>query len=69
MNAFAAACYRDLTCGAGAVLISAILCAAFLQSTSEPPGAPTQVKHLFALHKAVPTHGWFGQPHPAVLVD
>jgi hypothetical protein len=69
MNAIVAACTRDVTCGAGAVLITAILCAAFLQSTSVAPGVPTPAKPLFALHASGPAHPWFGQPHPAVLVD
>ena len=69
MNAFVAACYRDVTCGAGSMLITAILIAAFLQSTSVAPGVPTQIKQLLALHAGSPSHGWFGQPHPAVLVD
>jgi hypothetical protein len=69
MNAFLAACYRDVTCGLGSMLITAILIAAFVQSTAVAPGAPTQVKHLVALHPASASHGWFGKPHPAVLVD
>ena len=69
MNAIAAACIRDVTCGAGAVLITSILSAAFVQSTALAPGAPAPVKHLFAHHAPAPTPAWFGQPHPAVLVD
>ena len=69
MNAIVAACTRDVTCGAGAVLITGILCAAFLHSTAVAPGARTQDKPLFALHAPGPAHAWFGQPHPAVLVD
>jgi len=56
MNTFTSMLYRDITCGATAVLITLVLSVTFVQSTSLPPGA----------------HGWptvFGQPEPAVLVD
>jgi len=36
MNTFASTLYRDFTCGAAAVLITLILSAAFVQSTSVP---------------------------------
>jgi hypothetical protein len=66
MNTFVSAFYRDLTCGAGAVLITLILSAAFVQSTSVAPGTHSDRPHVLALQS---THGWFGQPEPAVLVD
>jgi hypothetical protein len=69
MNAIVAACTRDVICGAGAVLITAALCAAFVQSSSVVPGTPAPAKPLFARHAPGPAPAWFGQPHPAVLVD
>ncbi len=66
MNAILPALYRDVTCAAAAVLITLMLSAAFLVSTAEAPGTRTEGGHLFARQA---THGWFGQPEPAVLVD
>jgi len=66
MNAFFSALYRNVTCAAGAVLITVMLSAAFLQSTAEAPGTRAGSGHVFVLQT---THGWFGQPEPAVLVD
>jgi hypothetical protein len=65
MNTFVSTLYRDLTCGAAAILITLVLSAAFVQSTSVAPGQAGTVRVL-ALQT---THGWFGQPEPAVLVD
>jgi hypothetical protein len=66
MNTFVSALYRDLTCGAAAVVITVILSAAFVQSTSVAPGTHSDGARVLALQS---THGWFGQPEPAVLVD
>jgi hypothetical protein len=65
MNTFVSALYRDLTCGAAAILITLGLSAAFVQSTSVAPGQAASARVL-ALQT---THDWFGQPEPAVLVD
>ena len=67
MNAFAAKLYRDLTCGAAATLITLVLGLAFVQSTSAAPGTPA--RPVLATLSLQTTHGWFGQPEPAVLVD
>ena len=66
MNTFVSALYRDLTCGAAAILITLVLGAAFVQSTSVAPGTHAGTARVLALQT---THGWFGQPEPAVLVD
>jgi hypothetical protein len=66
MNTFVSALYRDVTCGAAAILITLVLGAAFVQSTSLAPGAHAGTARVLALQT---THGWFGQPEPAVLVD
>ena len=66
MNTTVATLYRDVTCGAAAALITLILSAAFVQSTSVPPGMHAATTHFVALQ---PMHAWFGQPEPAVLVD
>jgi len=65
MNAFVSEFYRDAACGAGAVLITLVLSAAFVQATSAAPGTHRNSGHVLAQS----THGWFGQPEPAVLVD
>jgi len=66
MNPFVSTVYRDVTCAAAAVLITLLLSAAFVQSTSVAPGSRPEARHAFALRSAP---GWFGQPEPAVLVD
>ena len=66
MNTFVSALYRDLTCGAAAILITLVFGAAFVQSTSVAPGTHAGTAGVLALQT---THGWFGQPEPAVLVD
>ena len=66
MNPFVSTVYRDVTCGAAAVLITLLLSAAFVQSTSVAPGTRPEARHVLALHS---DHAWFGQPEPAVLVD
>ncbi len=66
MNTFANGLYRDLSCAAAAVLITWALGAAFVESTAAAPGTRTEGTHVLALQS---THGWFGQPEPAVLVD
>jgi hypothetical protein len=58
--------YRDLTCGAGAALITLLLSVTFVQSTALPPGAHRWPVVFVAVQ---PEHAWFGQPEPAVLVD
>jgi hypothetical protein len=65
MNTFVSALYREVTCGAAAILITLVLGAAFVRSTSVAPGQAGSGRVL-ALQT---THGWFGQPEPAVLVD
>jgi hypothetical protein len=66
MNAIVSALYRDVTCAAMALLITVMLGAAFVESTAAVPGTRTESGHALALQA---THGWFGQPEPAVLVD
>ena len=66
MNAFASMLYRDITCGATAMLITLFLSVTFVQSTSLPPGAHVRAAFFMQVQ---PQHAWFGQPEPAVLVD
>jgi len=66
MNPLVATLYREVTCGAAAVLITLLLSAAFVHSTSVAPGSRPEGRHVLALQSAP---SWFGQPEPAVLVD
>jgi len=66
MSTFAPLPYRELTCGAGAALITLLLSVTFVQSTSLPPGTQAGVVMFMPVQ---PQHPWFGQPEPAVLVD
>jgi len=66
MNPLAATLYRDVTCGAAAILITVLLSLTFVQSTALPPGMHAQGTAFLSVQ---PAHAWFGQPEPAVLVD
>ncbi len=66
MNTFTSTSFRELTCGAAAALITAVLSIAFVQTTSVPPGSRAWPVVFVQVQ---PQHAWFGQPEPAVLVD
>jgi hypothetical protein len=66
MNALVSGLCRNLTCAAAAVLISLVIGASFVQSTSLPPGAHGGAAVFVQMQ---PQDAWFGQPKPAVLVD
>ena len=44
MNAIVATMFRDLTCAAAALVISMVVGASFVQSTSTVPGTPAAVE-------------------------
>ncbi|HET7757047.1 MAG TPA: hypothetical protein VFK87_07315 [Steroidobacteraceae bacterium] len=67
MNAFVTTLYRDVTCAAGALLLTTVFGMAFIESTAVPPGARVQTSTTVVAHSTTPS--WFGQPQPAVLVD
>ncbi|MBV8782945.1 MAG: hypothetical protein JOZ67_02035 [Gammaproteobacteria bacterium] len=65
MNSLVTTLTRDVTCAAAAAVISLVMTAAFVQSTSQQP-----FTHAAAPRVAMQAeHAWFGQPEPAVLVD
>ena len=66
MNAFHTG-LKALTCGMGALAITAVMSWSFVQSTTTAPGVtPTpQIAKLTIQQR----HVWFGQSQPAVLVD
>jgi hypothetical protein len=70
MTTYVSFALRDLACGAAATVITLILSASFVQSTSVPPGAHAAGRHTTRVFVALqPQDAWFGQPEPAVLVD
>lgn len=66
MNAHLSHYQRELSCGVAAALITVALSAAFVQSTALAPGGRPYSLRPVSLPA---THGWFGQPEPAILVD
>ncbi|MBV8308384.1 MAG: hypothetical protein JO274_12975 [Gammaproteobacteria bacterium] len=66
MTTFVPMPYSEVTCAAAAALITLLLSATFVQSTSLPPGSYTWP---VAFGQIQPERAWFGQPEPAVLVD
>ncbi|MDB6158947.1 MAG: hypothetical protein JWO04_2653 [Gammaproteobacteria bacterium] len=57
---------KALSCGIGALAITAVMSWSFVQSTAAAPGsAETQMARLTIQQR----HVWFGQSQPAVLVD
>jgi hypothetical protein len=67
MNALNAL-YRDATCGAGAIVITLVVAMSFVDSTAIRPGTEVSARPMPTVSLQIP-NGWFGQPHPAVLVD
>jgi hypothetical protein len=65
MNALNAL-YRDVACGAAAIVITLLLGMSFVESTAGAPG--TEAITMPTVSLQIQT-GWFGQPQPAVLVD
>ena len=59
--------YRDVTCAAAAIVITAVLGLSFVQSTAVSPGARAAAAIATVSLQMAPV--WFGQPQPAVLVD
>jgi hypothetical protein len=66
MKTFTAILFRDVACGAGALLITLLLGMSFVASTAAPPGSNARTTPFVMLQSQ---HAWFGQPEPAVLVD
>jgi hypothetical protein len=58
---------KALTCGIGALAITAVLSWTFVQSTSVAPGSASTAQ--MAKLTIQQRHVWFGQSQPAVLVD
>jgi hypothetical protein len=61
--------YRDMTCAAGAFVITFVLGLSFVQSTAVAPGTRPAAVPMVSLQILQVDPVWFGQPQPAVLVD
>ena len=66
MSTYVSMRYREITCATAAALITLLLSATFVQSTSAPPGAHAWPVVFVQIE---PQNARFGQPEPAVLVD
>lgn len=66
MNAFVTHLFRDVTCGAAAILITAVMGLSFVDATAAAPGTHAPAVRTVGLQT---DYAWFGQPEPAVLVD
>ena len=66
MKTFTATLFRDVACGAGALLITLALGLSFVASTATPPVTHAHGTPFVMMQSQ---HAWFGQPEPAVLVD
>jgi hypothetical protein len=70
MNALVNNGLKMLSCGAAAAVITLVVSMSFVHSTAvvhnESYPATT---HWMAKLSVEPSHAWFGQPQPAVLVD
>jgi hypothetical protein len=61
---------KALACGTAAVAITLAMSLSFVQSTAVVHNTPFVAATPWMAKLSVqPGHTWFGQPHPAVLVD
>ena len=59
---------KALACGTAALAITAAMSLSFVQSTAVVHNT-TLTANLWTARLVQPSHAWFGQPQPAVLVD
>jgi len=67
MNAMVNNGLKAISCGAAAVVITLAMSLGFIQSTAVVHNTPAPAAWMAKL--SVQPGTWFGQPHPAVLVD
>jgi hypothetical protein len=60
---------KVVACGAAAVTITLVMSLSLIQSTAVVRTGSYAPAHWVAEVSVKPRHTWFGQPHPAVLVD
>ena len=59
---------KAVACGTAAVAITLVMSLSFVQSTAVVHNT-TVTANLWTARLVQPSHAWFGQPQPAVLVD
>jgi hypothetical protein len=59
---------KAVACGTAAVAITLVMSLSFVQSTAVVHNT-TLTPNLWTARLVQPSHAWFGQPQPAVLVD
>jgi hypothetical protein len=71
MNTLINKSLKVLACGSAAAAITLVTSLSFIQSTAEVRNTSytTPAPWMAMLSVNKPVHNWFGQPHPAVLVD
>jgi hypothetical protein len=60
---------KALACGTAAIAITLVMSLGFVQSTAVVHNTAITAAPWLARVSMQPTHAWFGQPQPAVLVD
>jgi len=62
---------KNLTCTLGALAVTAVMSWSFVESTAVAPWAGDSARSALRVVNAEgqPSHVWFGQSQPAVLVD
>jgi hypothetical protein len=60
---------KALACGTAAVAITLVASFSFVQSTAVVHNTVATPTPWMARLSVQPSHAWFGQPQPAVLVD
>ncbi len=69
MNTFVNNGLKVLACGAAAVVITLLVSFSFVHSTAVVHNQSYSPAPWMAKLSVEPSHAWFGQPQPAVLVD
>jgi hypothetical protein len=69
MNTLANNGLKALACGTAAVAITLAMSLSFVQSTAVVHNTVATPAPWMARVSMQPSHAWFGQPQPAVLVD
>jgi hypothetical protein len=69
MNAFLNNALKVLACGTAAVAITLVVSFSFVHSTAVVHNTSYVATPWVAKLSVQPSHAWFGQPQPAVLVD
>jgi hypothetical protein len=69
MNTLVNNALKAVACGTAAVAITLVMSLGFVQSTAVVHNTTLSATPWTAARLVQPSHAWFGQPQPAVLVD